>query len=336
MYAYENYCVALKQRKIIVILLVLCITMAIFVLFGSFTFAAGTDDVAKFIGDTYMSFFSTNQMTEASDIMLGKATQFYDTSNSIGSTIMTVFKGLGGALLLINAVVLGFKEFSKDRVNLDIYFKIVLKFLIGLVVVLLVDDIVAAIETSGYSIATGIQETMSTAVSYDPSQIKDIEGTTQEEFVLGIWQSMTAISNMLIPCLIIELLNVFVKIVSYGIFFEIVMRRAFMPLALADIFTEGPRSPGMLFLKRYLALYFRMGLVFIVLGCAYAFINASVDINNVNWNDLGYAMANPVGGTIANTGNAFPVIFDAICVMVASCIFINKGANFIEEVFDIN
>lgn len=318
-------CSSLTQRKRIVILLVFAIILSFLLLLSSFAFAS--DDVVGYLSEQYMSLFSKNMLEEAADIMLGRTNGFYESSNALGSSIMPIFKGIGGAIILINTTVMGFREFTKESFNVNTFLKIVLKFVISLTVIFMVNDILSAIETAGYSIATGLYDSITGVVTYEP-EIIDAEGTIDHEFAYGVWMDLTVLVSCVLPCLIIEVLNTFVKIVSYGIFFELVMRRALMPIALANTFTDGPRSPGMLFLKRYLALYLRIGLVFIVLGCAYSFINASMNVNTVNWNDMSML-------SIIHPGIMFPMIFDAVCVMIASCVFITKGSNFIEEVFAI-
>lgn len=52
---------------------------------------------------------------------------------------------------------------------------------------------------------------------------------------------------------------------AYGLLFEFVVRKIFMPIAIADVMAEGVRGPGVRYLKNYFGMYLRIGMFFIIL-----------------------------------------------------------------------
>ena len=76
----------------------------------------------------------------------------------------------------------------------------------------------------------------------------------------GMLDGIGAIMILLIPYLLSLVTEVAGIFVSYTLLVEIGIRRAFSTLAIADIYGEGLRSPGVRYLRRYLAVYVKIAL----------------------------------------------------------------------------
>lgn len=91
-------------------------------------------------------------------------------------------------------------------------------------------------------------------------------------FVLTIGKGL-AVSIIL---LFLELPLIEARITVLSILMEIYLRQAFFPIAIADVAGNGPRSPGIGYMKKFLALYIRVGLCIVIAGMCQIMIAAVV------------------------------------------------------------
>lgn len=80
----------------------------------------------------------------------------------------------------------------------------------------------------------------------------------------GIIWGIKSILYMIIPWICSLLLEIAAKFLVLQILIEIGVRRAFAPLAVADIYQEGLRSPGVRYLKRYACTFLKMAICLLV------------------------------------------------------------------------
>ena len=80
----------------------------------------------------------------------------------------------------------------------------------------------------------------------------------------NIWWYFKAWVALAVPWMLTQLIIVAAKFVVIQICLEIIIRKTFAPLAIADIYQEGLRSPGMRYLKRYFGAYFKMAVCAVI------------------------------------------------------------------------
>ena len=68
--------------------------------------------------------------------------------------------------------------------------------------------------------------------------------------------------NVVLVIVIVNMMGV--QVMLYSIWMELFIRKAFFPLAVADCLGEGPRSPGVLYMKRMVAVYVRIAICIMV------------------------------------------------------------------------
>lgn len=69
-----------------------------------------------------------------------------------------------------------------------------------------------------------------------------------------------ALGMLIIPYILSLLLEVAAYFAAFSLILEIGIRRLFMPFAIADIYGEGMRSPGMRYLKKYFAVFIKIAI----------------------------------------------------------------------------
>ena len=130
-------------------------------------------------------------------------------------------------------------------------------------------------------------------------------------------------SNSWLTSFFLKILNTLtlyaIAAASFGLIFSFGMRRAFFPLALADVSGEGLRSPGFNFIKAYFALYLEMAYFYIV-----ALISVLMEA---------YAQANAYAASQTNTVlGTFGAI---ICIRTATAAALRKSSEISKTVLGI-
>lgn len=155
----------------------------------------------------------------------------------------------------------------------------------------------------------------------------------------GFWQSLYMSMQLMFPYLIFRLLNLYTKTISYALFFELAVRRVFMPIAAANIMSEGIHSPGVEYLKRYLAVYVRMAVILVTLAIAWNLMLATISryCPDISYLFIGLS-ASLVGpaATAANVGgNVMPTainIWDCVMMLSAAHVLMKKAGDYANEV----
>lgn len=109
---------------------------------------------------------------------------------------------------------------------------------------------------------------------------------------------------LLVPWLATWVTIVVAKFVIIQIVLEIALRKLFMPLAIADIYQEGLRSPGMRYLKRLLAVYLKLAIC----------IAVTLIVKNLTGYIIGN-LENSVGGAISYLFSLVTLNFTAVGTM---------------------
>lgn len=98
--------------------------------------------------------------------------------------------------------------------------------------------------------------------------------TGEEEGGTLWWIKSVAI--LLIPFLFSYIITLAGEIMSFSILIELGVRRAFSPFAIADIYSEGMRSPGMRYLKKYIATFLKIAMALVICHLGIALQDAIV------------------------------------------------------------
>ena len=269
----------------------------------------------------------------------------------------TFFSGMAKAIRGIAAGLFTIKIFteiiqaaSEDRVNLDFVLKMGCKIGIVFVIIGNIDTLLTAIHTY---FSWAIDSVSDAATKTLAEQSSGLAGyltnlLTENNLVSGIGFIRIFIAILwtrLLGMILFPIIMLLVKIGAYALMIELGLRRVLMPIALLGFLDIGPRSAGMRFIKKYVAVYFKMMIYILAfalsdsLGAShflsqYAPMNGDkVDFDNgtsTYWDEH----AQTLDGFMDSVFGACGLEYAALSI--AAFIFARKGDSLAEEVVGAN
>lgn len=177
--------------------------------------------------------------------MLVMSEMLGDIFNAAVADIYAFFQIVGGTLIGLYVIVELLRELAKGHYNLDMWLKAGITLVIGLGLVVFLTPLVGYIEKLGEALAFYVSD------AFSASMAEFFESSSTAAAT-----AVTALESIVLSCMII-----YIKVMRYALLLEIVIRKAFLPLAVASIVIQGSRSPGMRFFKRFAAAYLRLALI---------------------------------------------------------------------------
>lgn len=275
--------------------------------------------------------YGNGEIREISDILLGTNSGFYEamvgSETSIGSIVMGITKAVASGLLLVNTLISIIQGAEKGEGNLDFFYRVLIKLVLAFFVIIYLNDIIDAIQKLGYYMVQIMNDTCIEALGYfSESEMDELLSDFQtmgfaDETSFWQWQSnMLEVMSLYNP--ILSLLKLSIKTVSYSFFIELALRKAFMPIAMVMIIEEGPRSPGVRYLKKFFAVYLKMMFCILSVTASYALTMATVNAKGDGFVDY------------ISTGATF--IYDSFATKGAALVFIRQGSMLADEILGTN
>lgn len=119
-----------------------------------------------------------------------------------------------------------------------------------------------------------------------PGNAITLEKITGKSSGGALWW-MESVMILIIPWILSLLMSVVAQFIAFSILIELGIRKAFAPFAIVDIYSEGMRSPGMRYLKRYLATFLKIAVCLLVCYLGVELMEISAKNNIVNFDSLG-------------------------------------------------
>lgn len=326
-------------RKRIVGMSLVCILFAAFLFLGVGHAEANNSSLNGVARDQHRELvetvYSNGQIREVSDILLGTNSGFYDamvgSDTSIGNVVLGLTKGFAAALLMLYTYISIVRSYERGEANLDMFYRVLLKLVLSFFVIAYLNDILEAIQDLGYYLVQIINNASIDALG-------SVDETTLEKiYDDSLWNSLSfgaggessyweAQSNVLemqsLYNPILSLLNLAIKTVSYSFFIELALRKAFMPIAMVMIMEDGPRSPGIRYLKKYFAIYLKMMFCILAVTASYALTMTTVN-----------AMGD---GFTEYVSTGFSFLYDSFATKAAALVFIRQGSMLADEILGTN
>lgn len=227
-------------------------------------------------GDTDEYYNSINQMFLSVNRVLNDADYY--------KPIATAVKGLALFLVVMYSFLALFKELERGDGSIEMWSKCFVILAVGMLTVINWETIINAIEALGIFIKNQVINALG-SVNAGETDLSSLATWYDEEFP----ETASGLSSILgsISLLIIIFLTEFPMMLGRGvlltILIELVIRKAFFPLAIANVCGNGMRSPGVGYMKKLLALYIRVAICFVI-----AFLGNVI---------VGAIMATPLSGT---------------------------------------
>lgn len=252
-------------------------------------------------------FYTGNQLQEAADIMLGTHSGFKNISEILGTNVSTVLQGFGAAALVLNMFIQAASNVFKSQMTKEIWLRYLAQFIAALTLMIYFNQFLDWLCSAGSSFVEFVRQVLEDVVLVNSATVavENVSGSIgsigasveQLEYIMGI-----------MPSIIIQVLTLFVKIVSYAMFFELVLRRAFIPFAIVGILSDGLRNPGVRFFKKIAGMFLRMSIILISLAAVWGIFLSTVSTKDVEI-----------------------TLIDSIGIMMAANVFITKGIKFTDS-----
>lgn len=165
------------------------------------------------------------------------------------------------ALAIAAALVRYYNNVDRGADPVEQFFKFLVEILIVGILMLKLADLIGYIAKIGSVLieqvhkAAGGSSDNTVPLLYYLGFTKDKD---DNDVKIGGLKWLRAMAILFIPWIFSLLLTIASYFVAFSILIEIAIRRLFMPFAVADIYGEGLRSPGMRYIKKYFAAFIKI------------------------------------------------------------------------------
>lgn len=217
-------------------------------------------------------------------------------AGKIESFTSTVCQGLALFAVAFFCIRKLFQDIQRESgSNLDVWFQSFAKMAIGFICVLNYDIIINAIANLGTFVSNQVESAVSVGegdingIIEWIKKVGDVDGDIGAKGLLGFIQDAIVELRWVFKKILVGAIVVIMQlpllagdIVLYTIAIELLLRKVFLPLALADIVGEGARSTGIVYLKKYFALYLRVALCFVIAYIGTVMLNGMAALASTN------------------------------------------------------
>ncbi len=198
--------------------------------------------------------------------------------------------------------------------------KLLIELCVDALIIMYVGELIRVVIGVGESIINLVGHTGGTDVG-DPEIIEVIKAISKDGKEKGgtFWQ-IDIIAKLLLPFAISYLMQIAARFLAYQIMLEIAIRKFFAPLAVADIYAEGLRSPGVRYFKKLLATLLKFAIA--LLTCMVA--------NKIS---VALLTSHPVSGTgEVAFGTAVNKLFICVVINVSALGAMFKGGEIANDI----
>ena len=197
----------------------------------------------------------------SSDVLTGLWTACTGAMPSWLETAFNYIKGLGALLAIAITMAHIFENIQREQNPVEAVWKSLVELFATFLILM---NIPTILDKAGEFMTAVISNITAGSLGDAGSSAEDLlralTGHTSGNF---FWMVRAWIS-LAIPWILTQLIIVAAKFVVIQICLEIIVRKTFAPLAVADIYHEGLRSPGMRYIKRYFGAYFKMAVCAVI------------------------------------------------------------------------
>jgi len=239
--------------------------------------------------DWAVSMMTRNQLKDAKE----------KTELKIIDIATKIFQGLGMVLVTYYCIKKMIMDLQRENgTSIDVWFQMGAKMIIGFLVVLNFEYLLNGLEEIGTlvirAVRGGLDLTIDDTINIQTWLKEKLAPVDPETYVPagGLFASLGdffkritvkfAMFKLTAVMILMQLPLLVGDIALYTILIEILLRKMAAPLALADVVGEGARSNGLIYLKKFFALYLRVAMCLAVAFIGSHFINAIAGGDTVN------------------------------------------------------
>lgn len=176
------------------------------------------------------------------------------------SALTTSLKICGGFLAMIIAVSHLFSNLEKGMEQMEAIWKVLIELLITGLLLANMNTIVTKLCEFGNIIISQVSGAVGELPIMSVANCEAILTALVDDKMGGLsWQIKTTLI-LLVPWVLSLFVKLATKFCVYQVALEIGIRKIFLPLAIADIYQEGLRSPGVRYLKKLVACFLKIAM----------------------------------------------------------------------------
>lgn len=249
------------------IILVAFLVLIIFPFFGA-------NAISETLCNNMLKVINDGPITAIRDTLTGSIYEEMMSHSAVTTTKSVVF-GLATGMVVLHAYITMITEIHRGQNGVESFIKALIETIVAACILLYLDEILKAIDDLGKGLfdqlSTVLEASSNSGTTLTMTQLYRAKKTGELDFLYygGVMFAM------LLPWVGSWASQVVGYIAAFSILFELGIRRVFMPFAVSDIISEGLRSPGIRYLKRYLAVYIKMCLCLVICALIRVFLTAA-------------------------------------------------------------
>ncbi len=262
----------------------------------------------------------------------------------ITGNVLDVYKLLLGiAALWVIAVAMShlFQMLERGQDPIEAIFKCVVEITIAGLLVLNFNKIMSLVTAIGLSIVLyigGVGNTTGPSPEECCELVTLLTGLPAKDHS-SISYIITASISMLIAYSAQKVIAIIAGVYVYSILFEVAIRRFFSPLAAADIYQEGLRSPGVRYIKKYLACLLRLLAIILVADFTTLATSALLNVSTADIaNGISSTLLTAIGGSVgvaAGTLSIYKKLGAVIIVGITAAKVMGKSGEVINDALGV-
>ena len=332
---------SLDDRKRIAAIAVACLAAAA-VLFAAVPAAYAAVTSEDLAAELYA--YSVSQMQTVKDILLGSDSGFQEAilgEDGLGSLVSDAITGLACVWATALCIKEVFTELMRGDPEKETWLRIATKLIVTLFLVVNCSAVFDALRDVGNVLVEYIADSavlvdiVEIEAEYGTSDIATMLAKLQIAFSGGFLNSWLSMLGKLISyAFLVE--DLIIKSMSYVLFMEFAVRRAFAPIIICDISGEGLGSPGIRYLKKFLGVYIKMAILILCVYCSWALIYAGV-LGSVSISEAptGLSWIGAIFSTIWDIiSTSFSLLVSVFCIQAAAIAAARTGGRLVNEVID--
>ena len=182
---------------------------------------------------------------------------------------------IGGIWCIIVTVSRIFQALDRGQDPVESTFKMLAELCIAILIMLHCQDLINFVVELGRVVAQNIYDLTVGSTTSGEKAVSDLLKAVAGADHGGIKWWIKAWAALLLPYILSLLLSLVSQFIVYSTILEIAIRKLFAPLAVADTYQDGMRSPGMRYFKKLFATLLKLSAIMLIGFVAGQIISAS-------------------------------------------------------------
>ena len=298
---------------------------------------------------------SQSQVDKCAGILLGTDSGYLEAALSAGDNIYAALEVFGVLLIIIYSAYELYCEMLRDEPTMDMWLRIFTRAVIGIMVISSVTSIsgegmrlVNVIDGLGQAVVEYVADNVNSPAAQETLVGLFEEIDTEELGLTGLlslvtvtgFYSIQAIISMVIPYAILQIDSWIIRIMSYALFFELMLRHSLFPIAAALIATKEFSRNALRYMKRYIAVYLKMCVLLVIVALQYALIyqvilngyQASIEmLGSDSIDSLAALFMTYASGQLQASQAAVAAIPISICLVIAGKKLMHQSMRLVDD-----